>query len=218
MVITLHGRVYYQRAYYLCAGCGQRHYPTDQRLGIQPGQMSKEVIKIAALAGIQEAFGTSRDLLARTTLLELSPNSIRKACQIVGEQVMADEQALHTDSQDLERQREHACLTAPKQLCGSLDGFMVLFEDGWHEVKGGTWWTQDQHGQLEFCLTTFARTPRDSLFAVSERRVYNVPRITQMWFCLQIFIFGVSGCYPELLSVTSIDEAFEIQLLGEPQH
>lgn len=149
MVITLHGRVYYQRAYYLCAGCGQGHYPTDQRLGIQPGQMSAEVIKIAALVGIQEAFGTSRDLLARTTFLELSPNSIRKACQIVGEQVMADEQALHADSQDLERQREHARQTAPKRLCGSLDGFMVLFEDGWHEVKGGTWWTQDERGQAQ---------------------------------------------------------------------
>lgn len=149
MVITLHGRVYYQRAYYLCAGCGQGHYPTDQRLGIQPGQMSKEVIKLAALVGIQEAFGTSRDLLARMTLLELSPNSIRKACQMVGEQVIAGEQTLQADSQDLERQREHARLTPPKQLCGSLDGFMVLFEDGWHEVKGGTWWSQDERGQAQ---------------------------------------------------------------------
>jgi len=149
MVITLQGRVYYQRAYYLCAGCGQGHYPTDQRLGIQPGQMSQEVIKLAALVGIQEAFGTSRDLLARLTLLELSPNSIRKACQIVGEHVMADEQALQAESQDLERQREHTRLTSPKQLCGSLDGVMVLFEDGWHEVKGGTWWTQDERGQAQ---------------------------------------------------------------------
>lgn len=149
MVMTLQGRVYYRRTYYLCATCGQGHYPTDEQLGIQPGQMSSEVVKIAALAGIQESFGTSRDLLARMTLLELSPNSIRKACQIVGEQVMAHEQALHADSQDLERQREHARQTAPKRLCGSLDGFMVLFEDGWHEVKGGTWWTQDEHGQAQ---------------------------------------------------------------------
>lgn len=139
MVITLQGRVYYRRAYYLCA-CGQGHYPTDQHLGIQPGQMSEAVIKIAALVGIQEAFETSRDLLARTTLLELSANSIRKACQRVGEQVM---------SQDLDRQREHTRLTAPDRLCGSLDGFMVLFEDGWHEVKSGTWWTQDARGRAQ---------------------------------------------------------------------
>jgi hypothetical protein len=149
MVITLQGRVYYRRAYYLCAGCGHGHYPTDQRLGIQPGQMSAEVIRIAALVGIQEAFGTSRDLLMRTTLLELSANSIRTACQKLGEQVQANEQALQADSQNLERQREHARMTAPKQVCGSLNGFMVLFEDGWHEMKGGTWWTQDEHGQAQ---------------------------------------------------------------------
>ena len=51
MVITLQGRVYYRRAYYLCPGCRQGHYPLDQRLAIQPGEMSQEVIKQAALLG-----------------------------------------------------------------------------------------------------------------------------------------------------------------------
>ena len=35
--------------------------------------MSQEVINVAALLGAQDAFGTSSDVLARTTLLELSP-------------------------------------------------------------------------------------------------------------------------------------------------
>ena len=69
MSITLHGRVYYRRSYYVCRQCGQGHYPLDERLGIEPGQMSREVIKVAALLGAQDAFGTSRDVLARTTLL-----------------------------------------------------------------------------------------------------------------------------------------------------
>ncbi|MCZ7546144.1 MAG: hypothetical protein M5R40_22615 [Anaerolineae bacterium] len=46
--------------------------------------MSAAVVKLAALVGVQDAFGTSSDLLAQTTLLDLSPNSIRKACQQVG--------------------------------------------------------------------------------------------------------------------------------------
>jgi hypothetical protein len=149
MAITLHGRVYYRRAYYRCEQCEHGHYPLDERLGIKPGQMSDEVIQVAALLGIHDAFGTSRDVLARTTLLELSPNSIRKACQVMGERVIAHEQALQAASQDLERQREHARQAAPKPICGSMDGFMVLFKDGWHEMKGGTWWTLDDQGAAQ---------------------------------------------------------------------
>ena len=37
MTITLLGRVYYRRAYYLCEHCRQGHYALDERLGIQPG-------------------------------------------------------------------------------------------------------------------------------------------------------------------------------------
>jgi len=98
--------------------------------------MSQEVLQLAALLGAQDAFGTSRDVLARTALLELSPSSIRKACQVVGEAVARGEQA---------QQRA----PAPQRLSGSLDGFMTLFEDGWHEMQAGAWWTVDAHGHAQ---------------------------------------------------------------------
>src|SRR6185369_1333226 len=75
--LTLLGRVHYRRAYYVCEQCHTGHYPLDQRLGIQPGQMSAEVVKVAALLGVEDAYGSSREALRQTTLLELSPNSIR---------------------------------------------------------------------------------------------------------------------------------------------
>ena len=141
-VISLQGRVHYRRAYYLCGRCGQGHYPLDNRLGIEPGQMSQEVIKVAALCGVQDAFEASRDVLAQTTLLELSPNSIRKACQQVGERVMQDERQAHTRSQDLDAQLEQRrVVSKPRRLYGSMDGFYVLLEDGYHEMKAGVWWT-----------------------------------------------------------------------------
>ncbi len=145
MTITLHGRVYYRRGYYVCAHCGRGHYPLDERLGIQPGQMSQEVINVAALLGAQDAFGTSRDVLARTTLLELSPNRIRKACQWVGETVARREQVQHTRNQSLDHRLAQKRAPAPKRLYGSMDGFMTLFDDGWHEMKAGAWWTVDEH-------------------------------------------------------------------------
>ena len=142
MSITLQGRVYYRRTYYACSSCQQGFYPLDERLGIEAGQMSTEVVQLAALFGIEDAFGTCHDFLKRATLLELSPNSMRKASQMVGEGVVSHEKALHERSQSLEAQREQQRSDhKPQRLYGSLDGFMVLLDDGWHEMKAGTWWT-----------------------------------------------------------------------------
>ncbi len=148
MSLTLQGRVYYRRAYYGCPHCHQGHYPLDRRLGIQPGEMSAEVIRLAALAGVQDAFDASSEWLAQAALLELSPNSIRKACQQVGEAIMRQEQALIDQSQDLahplERKRD---ADKPQRLDGSLDGFYILLEDGWRQMKGGVWWQIDGQGK-----------------------------------------------------------------------
>jgi len=141
MVITLQGRVYYRRAYYLCGACQHGYYPLDRRLGVQAGQMSEEVIKQAALVGIQDAFGAAQRTLAELTLLELSPSSIHKASLTMGERVMAREEELKAHSQDLDSQLEQRRKDKPQRLYGSLDGFMVPLEEGWHEMKGGAWWT-----------------------------------------------------------------------------
>jgi len=151
MSITLFGRIYYHRPYYGCEYCHQGHYPLDEQLRIQPGQMSVEVVQLAALMGIQTSFATSRDLLARTALLELSANSIRKACQQVGQQVVQLETRQYEASQNLDQQRQHQRLTdKPTHIYGSLDGFKVHMDDEWHEMKAGCWWTTRQlaNGEL----------------------------------------------------------------------
>jgi hypothetical protein len=103
VTLTLLGRVHYQRAYYVCE-CGQGVCPVDKRLAIQPGQMSEELVKIAALVGIEDAYGSSSETLRHTTQVELSPNSIRQACHQIGESVEAREQQDLTHSQDLTAQ------------------------------------------------------------------------------------------------------------------
>jgi hypothetical protein len=143
MVLTLQGRVYYRRRYYRCPSCGKGHYPLDEQLGIRPGEMSRAVIKLAALVGVQEGYASSSDVLARTALVELSPNSIRKACQQAGQAVLAAEREQIRVSQDLEEQLVHKRQGGPTQLYGSLDGFQVPFRDGWHEMKAGVWWQVD---------------------------------------------------------------------------
>ncbi len=148
MSIILQGRVYYRRAYYLCEHCGRGYYPLDRQLGIQAGEMSVEVVKLAALLGVQDAFVPSSDILAQTTLLELSSNSIRKATRVVGQAVVASEEAQIERSQDLNAQLEQKrSENKPQRLYGSMDGFFVLLKTGWHEMKSGAWWTVDEKGK-----------------------------------------------------------------------
>jgi hypothetical protein len=145
MSITLLGRIKYRRPYYGCTSCQQGHYPLDTTLGIAPGEMSAEVQQLAALVGVHASFASSRDLLWRTAQLKLSANSIRKACQQVGAKVMQQEADWRAQSQDLACQREHRRqVEKPRQLYGSLDGFMAHLEGGWHEMKAGAWWTTRQ--------------------------------------------------------------------------
>ena len=148
MSITLQGRIYFRRHYYVCSDCHEGFYPLDRKLGIQAGQMSEEVVQLAALFGIEDAFGTSQDLLKRSTSLELSPNSIRKATQRMSEKVMSVEAQLLEQSKHLETQRQrHHLPGRPHRLYGSMDGFKVLFEDGWHDMKAGVWWTAQTNKQ-----------------------------------------------------------------------
>lgn len=150
MSLTLFGRVYYRRAYYVCRHCHQGHYPLDQRLGIKPGEMSAEVVKVAALVGVEDAYGSSREVLLQTAQLELSANSIRSACHQVGRAVEDWEAQALRESQDgvsLLRQRREA--TPPQRLYASMDGYLVRFEDGWHEMKAGAFWTVGHKGQAQ---------------------------------------------------------------------
>lgn len=149
---TLQGRVCYSRSYYSCADCHCGFYPLDMKLGIKPGQMSDEVVQLAALFGIKDAFATGHDLLKRSALLELSPNSIRKATQVVAEKVIAHEQDLLEQSHDLAIQKyRQQSEDNPQRLYGSMDGFKVLFDDGWHDMKAGVWWTAkvDKQGEIK---------------------------------------------------------------------
>ena len=100
MSLTLHGRVSYRRAYYRCGG-GRGCCPLDERLGIQPGQMSEQLVKVAARFGISEAYERSAEGLAVATGVALSPNSVRRACLDIGAQVVAAETSLLARSQDL---------------------------------------------------------------------------------------------------------------------
>lgn len=112
--------------------------------------MSEEVVKVAARLGVEAAYGSSQETLRETTLLELSPNSIRAACLTLGEQVEAREAKALATSQDLCAPLTQRQPVAPAQrVYGSLDGFLVRFDDGFHEMKAGAFWTTEATGRAQ---------------------------------------------------------------------
>ena len=174
VTLTLQGRVTYRRAYYRCrCGCGR--CPLDDRLGIRPGHMSEQVVKVATVFGVTDAFASGAELLATVTGLDLSPNSLRAACQEVGQQVLAHEAALAARSQDLAAQRvQRRTGPRPKRLYGSLDGFQGPFTDGWHEVKMGTWWTVDERQHVAWVRYYADTCPAETLADLVWARGFEV--------------------------------------------
>lgn len=155
--LTLHGRVSYRRAYYRC-GCGRGCCPLDEQLGIAPGQMSEQLVKVAARFGISEAYERSAEGLTMATGMTLSPNSVRRACLDVGQQVVEQETDLLARSQDLgEQLRQRREGPHPSRLYASMDGFYAPFEDGYHEVKMGALWETNSANQathIQYYLDT----------------------------------------------------------------
>jgi hypothetical protein len=86
----------------------------------------------------------------------LSANSSRKACHPVGAAVMQQAAAWREPSQAGEAQGQHQPqVDTPKQLYGSLDGFMAHLEGGWPAMKVGAWWTTSRRPDGSLSADTF---------------------------------------------------------------
>jgi hypothetical protein len=146
--LTVFDWVTYRRAYYLCTHCHQGQYPLDQRLGLQPGQVSAGLAPLLALAGVETAFEEGCELVKRFLLIEVSDNTLRKETQTFGQLQTCLERDWQAQSQDpaylQERQRTQP--VRPKRLYGSIDGVHIPIGDEWRELKTGSWYEVEQMG------------------------------------------------------------------------
>jgi len=145
-LLTILGQVEYKRAYYLCSGCQQGHYPLDQQLGLRPGQMSAELESLSGMTGAQLPFGQSSDLFESLTLISLSDHSVAKATQAMGAEVEALEKEWVSQSHDADWLQEQQRLAQrPQRLYGALDAAKVHIraekEHPWRDLKVGAWFT-----------------------------------------------------------------------------
>jgi hypothetical protein len=155
-VLSVFGRVSYERAYYAGCACGQGYAPVDDAYGLQPGQVSAGLAELLTLAGVELAFEHSRRWLKGFLLFEVSENTIRHETQALGQDQTAHETRLREQSQDPTWLQAHLRTTdpVPKRLYGSLDAAKVRIEprqvaekqaesERWRDLKVGCWYTAE---------------------------------------------------------------------------
>ena len=142
--ITVFGQVQYKRSYYSCS-CGKGVAPLDRQMQIEPGQLSRGVVPLLALLGIQTSFGEAKKLAKQLLLLDISDNSIRKATKAMGTARNRIEVQMKKESCSpaFLMQRERIEKDAPTRLYGSMDGVLIPVDNDYYELKIGSWYTVD---------------------------------------------------------------------------
>lgn len=136
-VLTQCGPVVIERPWYHCAHCHHGWSVVETTLGVASHQRSSLglvgwLVRLGATTDYREA----ADLLDEVTGLSIGPETIRRECLRVGTAIRAAE-ALAIQQVQRTRDAAEPVEAAPGLLVLEADGAMILFTDGWHEVKLG---------------------------------------------------------------------------------
>ena len=136
-VLTQCGPVTVERPWYTCGRCQHGWSVVETTLGVSRRQRaSPGLLRWLVRLGVTTDYREAAELLAELTGLAVGPETIRRECIRVGTAIRAAEAAAIRQAQ---RTREAAerLDPAPGLLVVEADGAMILFTDGWHEVKVG---------------------------------------------------------------------------------
>lgn len=141
-ILSVFGRVTYQRSYHVCEQCHVGASPLDRQMGIEAGQVTAGLAELLALAGVEISFEEGTRWLERYLLFRVSDNTLRKETERFGELQQAEEAEWIKNSQDEQwlQQRQREMGKQPGRLYGSLDGVMAPLIGEWRELKNIAWY------------------------------------------------------------------------------
>jgi hypothetical protein len=136
-VLTQCGMVVIERPWYSCERCHHGWSVVETTLGVGSRQRASVgllgwLVRLGATTDYREA----AELLDDLTGLAVGAETIRRECVRVGTAIRAAEAAAIRQTQR-SREPAEALESAPGLLVLEADGAMILFADGWHEVKIG---------------------------------------------------------------------------------
>jgi hypothetical protein len=148
-VLTLCGRLRWERPWATCDRCHHSFGAGDATLGLAPYQpRSPGVDAVLVTLGSTTAFREAAALLTETTGLRVSAETIRTVTEAAGARVAAT-QAAAAAQVGATGEPAAPLDVAPGTLVTETDGVMVRYQDGWHEVKlalVGGWPAAPPHG------------------------------------------------------------------------
>ena len=147
-VLSVFDWVEYERSYYAGCQCGRGRAPLDEKLGLEPGQVTAGLAALIGQAGSELAFEYSSRWLEPFLLFRVSENTIRKETHRFGQLQSQREEQLVVQSQDAVhlQVRERQETKRLKRIYGSIDGAHVRIEERqtkkpeaekWREMKVG---------------------------------------------------------------------------------
>ena len=147
-VLSVFDWVEYERSYYAGCQCGRGQAPLDEKLGLEPGQVTAGLAALIGLAGSELAFEYSSRWLEPFLLFRVSENTIRKETHRFGQLQSQREEQLLIQSKDVIhlQVRERNESQRLQRIYGSIDGAHVRIEERqtsdteaekWREMKVG---------------------------------------------------------------------------------
>jgi hypothetical protein len=153
-VISVFGRVSYERAYYAGCRCKRGKAPVDEQFGLEPGAVTAGLAALLALAGIEFSYDRSPQWLQNYLLFDIAENTVRSETEQMGALQQRLEADLIQQSQGeaylQERERQPGHL--PPQIYGSMDAAKVRIEprpkkgeqpaehEDWRDMKVLSWY------------------------------------------------------------------------------
>lgn len=157
-LISVFGKVRYQRAYYAECDCGHGKAPLDEEYGLEPGAVTAGLAALLALAGIEFSYDESPAWLEHYLLFSVAENTVRSETEQMGALQAAEETTLieqsQSESYQQARQREPGPIVP--RLYGSIDAAKVRTEprpkkgeakeahEDWRDMKVLCWYEVEE--------------------------------------------------------------------------
>ena len=139
---TLFGWIKLKRAYYNCQDCGAGLVPYDKNGGLGSEQLSPGLAKACCLFAVDDSFQQVSRKVEELFGQRICDDTVKQVVHQVGT-VALQEQNQQLDSFFADKQIPQAQAN-PERLYVAADGTTVHEDDGWHEVKVGCIYCEDE--------------------------------------------------------------------------
>ncbi|NIP27145.1 MAG: ISKra4 family transposase [Phycisphaerae bacterium] len=139
---SLFGWIQIKRAYYHCRDCGAGLAPYDKSSGLGSEQLSPGLAKVCCLLAVDDSFAQTSRKLEELLGQKVSERTVERVVHQVGSVALGwQTRELVSFFQERKVPKAEA---EPERLYVAVDGTTAHETDGWHEVKVGSIYWEDE--------------------------------------------------------------------------